>query len=135
MKDIGLLLMCCSTPCFVYAQPLATAQGTASVTLIYKEGYEVGKASLNGKNSNWSASSVSIDGTPSTDISLDWSESTIVENIKTGEEVVIEFEKPQSARSHIGNNAKFDTKIMPKDIHTENLQGDFKGSYNINLTY
>ncbi len=50
MKDIGLLLMCCSTPCFVYAQPLATAQGTASVTLIYKEGYEVGKASLNGKN-------------------------------------------------------------------------------------
>lgn len=90
---------------------------------------------MGSKNSNWSASSVSIDGTPSTDISLDWSESTIVENIKTGEEVVIEFEKPQSARSHIGNNAKFDTKIMPKDIHTENLQGDFKGSYNINLTY
>lgn len=115
-----------------FANYTATAQGTASVHLVYKEGFDVTNMEINGNESV--PSRVSIVGIPNSEMNVSWQDNTVVKD-KNGREIVVEFEQPKTSRVEVGSDAKANVDIMPKQNQNKNLKGDFTGDYNLNFIY
>ena len=99
-----------------FANYTATAQGTASVHLVHKEGFSVTNVEI--KGNELIPSKVSITGIPRSEMNVSWQDSTVVKD-KNGREIVVEFEQPKTSRVEVGNDSKATVDITPKKTKTK----------------